>query len=409
MSKLLGAIYQGDGGTVAAEAPSSHLVSFYIRAERIDGSQSMSASTDAWISKFPAARNTLLDQTLVCTGTDSNGKAFGLILTGSMEGGWYNTNFGTATTNLLELEGEILGNFVYGLIFTGLLEATGSILPAGTFIPFRGVTTQNWIKWSDIGSIDFTVGRDNVAGERPLDWSGYVYCVKKLGGKIVVYGENGVSLLTPVSTAMGLETVHRIGLKGKHAVAGTDAKHFFVDNEGKLFRITSGMEELGYEEYLSDMNSCIVLSYDEKRDLLYICDGVLGFVYSPDSKSLGKCPANITGIGYKSGVEYVTSSSVISTDAFEICTDIFDFGVRAGKTVFTVELGTDLTVGLYVAVDWRRNKAGAFQTTPWSPVSAQGRANAVSYGREFRIRVKSASYEYFELDYIKVNGVIDAY
>ena len=84
------------------------------------------------------------------------------------------------------------------------------------------------------------------------------------------------------------------------------------------------------------------------------------FAYNDESKSFGKCSPNITGIGYKSGTEYITSSSAIVTDAFEICTDTFDFGVRSGKTIFSVELGTDLTVGLYVAVDWRRNKAESF-------------------------------------------------
>lgn len=405
MSKLIGAIYQGEGGGVVVTPP-SHLVSFNIRAERINASQSMNTSFDGWISRFPATRNPTLDTVFTVTGYDSYGNAYGLLLTGELLGGWYSV---TLTATVLEAEGEILGTFVYGLIFDGLFESEGSLLPSGTFVPFTGITTENWVKWSDIGSLDFTIGRSNVAGERPLDWSGFVYCVKKLGSKVIVYGENGVSILTPASTMFGLETIYRIGLKGKHAVAGNDAKHFFVDNAGKLFKVTTGLEELGYSEFLSSMNQSIVLSYDEERGLLYICDGVLGFAYNDESKSFGKCSPNITGIGYKSGTEYITSSSAIVTDAFEICTDTFDFGVRSGKTIFSVELGTDLTVGLYVAVDWRRNKAESFTTTPWYAVSAQGRATVIAYGREMRVRVKQASYEYFELDYIKVNGVVDAY
>lgn len=405
MSKLIGGIFQGEGG-VAVAAPSSHLVSFNIQAERIDGSQSMVSAFDGVISRLPAARNTALDSALVATGFDSMGKAYGLLMTGELLGGWYNI---TLTAGVFELEGEILGTFVYGFIFTGLLESEAELFPTGTFVSFRGLTTENWIKWSDIGSLDFTIGRDNVAGERPIDWSGYVYCVKKLGSKILVYGENGVSLLTPASTAFGMETIYRIGLKGKHAIAGNDMKHFFVDNAGNLLKVTTGLEEIGYSEFLSAMNESIVLSYDEERKLLYLCDGALGFIYNDEMKSFGKCSPNITGIGYKSGTEYVAASSAIITDAFEICTDTFDFGVRSGKTVFNVELGTDLTVGLYVAAYWRRDKASAFQSTPWYAVSAQGRALVVAYGREFRIRVKQASYEYFELDYIKVNGVVDAY
>ena len=64
---------------------------------------------------------------------------------------------------------------------------------------------------------------------------------------------------------------------------------------------------------------------------------------------------------------------------------------------------------LSVAVDWRRDKSSEFTQTPWYTVSAHGRAYVIAYGREFRFRVKAASYESFELDYIKVNGVADAY
>lgn len=405
MSKLIGGIFQGEG-EVAVAAPSSHLVSFNIQAERINGSQLINTSFDGLISRLLAARNPTLDSTIAVTGYDATGKPYGLLMTGELLGGWYNI---TLTADKFKLEGEILGTFVYGLIFTGLLESEAKLFPTGTFVSFRGITTENWVKWSDIGSLDFTINRANVAGERPVDWSGYVYCIKKLGTKIIVYGENGVSLLPPVGVNFGLETVYRIGLKGKHAIAGNEMKHFFVDNKGNLFKVTTGLEEIGYSEFLSAMNESIVLSYDEERRLLYLCDGVLGFVYNDEANSFGKCSPNITGIGYKSGIEYVAASSAIVTDAFEICTDTFDFGVRSGKTVFNVELGTDLTVGLYVAVDWRRNKASAFQSTPWYAVSAQGRALVVAYGREFRIRVKQASYEYFELDYIKVNGVVDAY
>lgn len=405
MGTIPGTIYRGGGVQPKAVAP-SHLISFYIRAERINAEQNIVSECEGLISRIPAARNPTLDTTFPVTGYDATGKPYGLLLTGELLGGWYNI---TLTAGKFELEGEIRGTFVYGLIFDGLLESTGSLFPTGTFVSFRGVTTENWIKWSDIGSLDFDIGRDNVAGERPFDWSGYVYCVKKLGSKIIVYGENGVSILTPASTMFGLDTIYRIGLKGKNAVTGSDTKHFFVDRYGKLFKVTTGLQELGYSEFLSTMNSSMVLLLDEERGLVYICDGEQGFVYNPEASSLGQCSPNITGIGYKSGTEYVTASSAIATDAFEICTDIADFGVRSGKTVFNIELGTNLTVDLYVAMDWRRNKAEAFQTTPWYAVSAQGRAIAVAYGREFRIRVKQASYEYFELDYIKVNGVIDAY
>lgn len=364
------------------------------------------------ISHFPPAdRNFALDRILDCKQRKNYGSIEDIILV--------TLSISCSATSVsiiakpINLTAGIIGNFVEGMFFTGSVTGDTAIIDIAILMKLPDVFTQaskkNWIKWSDIGSLDFTIWKDNVAGERPLDWQGFVYCIKKLGSRVVVYGENGISFLIPSGSVFGLETVYRIGLKGKHAVSGDSSKHFFVDNVGKLWKLTNSLNKLGYEEYLSKLNKSIVLSYDEERNLVYICDGNLGYIYNAESGSFGEGPENITGIGYRSGTEYVTASSAITTAPFEICTDIFDLGSRAGKTIFSVELGTDLTTNLYVSVDWRRDKAGEFMRTPWYAVSMQGRAIVVAYGREFRFRVKTTSYEYFELDYIKVNGVADAY
>jgi len=371
-----------------------------------NANKGMTSDISGWMGKLPADRNPALDITFSCGLLDSAGNNHFFNLALSMEGSWISVNV-AASPFVLTLSQH--GSFGAGVYASGLLELAISLLPSATYVNCTEAVKANWVKWSDIGSLTFTIGKDNVAGERPLDWSGFVYCVKKLKNKVAVYGENGVSVLAPVGVVFGLETVHNIGLKGKNAVAGTNSEHYFVDSFGDLFSLTETTKKIGYSEYLSSFNESTVLSFDTENKLLYICDGALGYIYNTSTGSFGEGPENITGIGYKSGATYVTASSAITTAPFEICTDIFDLGTRAGKSIFSIELGTDLTTGLYVSVDWRRDKAGEFTQTPWYTVSAHGRAIVVAYGREFRFRVKTTSYEYFELDYIKVNGVADAY
>lgn len=395
--KIPSTVYEGVAQAQLALPTSSFIKQQFLYVILPDANAGMTSGTSGWMGRLPAERNPALDMTLVCEP---------LILTTSITGTWINISIVASPITITISQ---LGSFNSGIIASGLIELTLSILPSASYINFSEAVKANWIKWSDIGSLDFTVGKDNVAGERPLDWKGFVYCIKKLGSRVVVYGENGISFLIPSGPVFGLETVYRIGLKGKHAVSGDSSKHFFIDNAGKLWKLTDGLNKLGYEEYLSKLNKSIVLSYDEERNMLYICDGVLGYIYNAESGSFGEGPENVTGIGYQSETVYVAASSTIATAPFEICTDIFDLGSRTGKTIFSVELGTDLTTNLYVSVDWRRDKAGEFMRTPWYAVSMQGRAIVVAYGREFRFRVKTTSYEYFELDYIKVNGVADAY
>jgi len=292
------------------------------------------------------------------------------------------------------------GSPIWGGTYAG--AATAFALAYGDLVLER--PSSNWVQWSKIGYLDFTIEKDNVAGKRPLDWKGWVYQTKKLGNRVVVYGENGVSVLTPQGVNWGLQTIYRIGLKGKNAIAGTDSIHYFVDREGQLWSLTEGLTKLDYSEYLASMFSMLVLTYDESSDLLYVCDGAQGFVYR--NGSLGKGPINVSGLGYQSGSLYVTAPATIVTRIPELCTDIFDMGTRKGKTIFSLEFGTDLTTVLYASIDYRRNKAVAFSQSPWYGVSEGGKVFITAFGREFRVRAKTLAYEYFEIDSIKICGII---
>lgn len=260
-----------------------------------------------------------------------------------------------------------------------------------------------WIRWSDIGHLDFTVGRDNVAGKCPPDWRGDVYEILKLDNKVIVYGANGVSILTPVGSNYGVKTIYRIGLKSKQAVTGDDNIHFFIDNKGQLYSLGEGLQKLDYSEYLSPMNS-IVMSYDVENELVYICDGTSGYVYSPRDNSLGSGPVNVTGISSRDGILYAVAPAVISTPTFEICTDIYDFGTRRNKRVCSIEIGTDLTETLEAAIDYRSDKAASFVTTDWHVVDPRGMAFIPVLSQEVRARVRSTVYNWFAVDYITFNG-----
>ena len=266
----------------------------------------------------------------------------------------------------------------------------------------------NFLKWSKIGELDFTIDESNLAGERPLDWKGCIWHIAKLGDKVVAYGENGVTILKPSGVHFGMDTIYRIGLKNKGAFVGSESEHFFVDNLGQLYRLTDKFEKLDYSEFLSTMGT-IILSLDIEKRLVYICDGTNGYVYGIDSKSFGKGPANITGFGAQSNGIYVVSYNPIVTPKFEICTDIYDFGTRNAKTIREVEVGTNVSQFLYASIDYRNSYKDEFKQIGWFLVNPDGRAFPKCYGSEFRFRLKSSIYEYLELDYIKVKGHIHAW
>ena len=269
------------------------------------------------------------------------------------------------------------------------------------FLPLQ----QNWIKWSDIGNLDFTIGLSNVAGERPMDWPGQVYKIKKLGTNVVVYGANGISLLTPHDVSYGLTNISKIGLKGRNAIIGDSLSHFFISSLGDLYKFDTQLQKLGYQEYLAPMNSP-VLSYDERTKIIYICDGNLGYVYATENGSFGIGPPNITGIGYQDDQSYVATPSTVSIPIFEIWTDIIDFGTRGAKTLYSIEFGVDATEPLQAAFEFRVDKSQSFSRTHWAPVSPAGISHIFCHGIEFRVGVRANSYTYLELDSLSIEGRI---
>lgn len=273
------------------------------------------------------------------------------------------------------------------------------------------VTTPktNVVKWSKIGQLDFTIGLDNVAGERPMEWSGTVYDILKLSNSVIVYGENGISMLTPSGSAWGMVTINRLGIANKGAVCGTEFTHFFVDKLRRLNKFSSeGMKLLDYSEYLKELSS-IKMFIDNKNDLVYICDGSIGFVYSILGESFGEGLGSISGIGYKDGQLFVTSPSEIDMPKIMITSDIYDLGSRSPKTIQSIEIGTDLTEHLEVMIESRNSNKGQFIQSRWALVNPSGIAYIPCYGIEFRINLRSYIYEEFEIDYIKLNGMVHEY
>lgn len=330
------------------------------------------------------------------------GKPWPITLTLSLDyGGW--KNVGLAPTHI-PINVTLSGSMDTGETISLDGEPTVTVSLSGMMVVETvadGESKANFIKWSKIGELDFTIDNSNLAGERPLDWRGAIWHVAKLGKGAVAYGKNGVTILTPHDRAWGINTIRRVGLKNKGAFAGNDSIHFFVDSAGRLWKLTDGLEKLDYAEFLSTMGT-VILSLDSERMLLYITDGTSGYVYGVDSNSLGECAENITGLGSQSGVLYVTSDGEIDTPKFNICTDVYDLGTRRPKTIRTMDLGTNTSEYLRVAVDYKTSYKKDFRQSPWFIVNPSGKAFPTCYGVEFRFRIKSMIYEYFELDYMRL-------
>jgi len=312
------------------------------------------------------------------------------------------------------------------LRFDGVMRVSEDILDniLNIGIGLKGVINldhpdKNTIAWADIGSVDFVINQSNIAGKLPLPWNGYVYKIELLNNSSAayVYGTNGITVIKAAGIYFDNKTISSLGLKNKDAMVNTGSEHYFILTNNRLCRITSEGQKviLGYAEFLSTLSD-VVMSYDNYNNLIYICDGVKGYIYSIDSDSFTTGPKNITGINYNDDVFYALDSLLIAASEaivipdFEIVTDIYDFGTKKEKTIFNIMLDVNYTANLKAGIDFRTTPNDAFTSIPMVNINPHGIAEVPCYGREFRFRLSGNTGEDdFKLSSITVSGVIHGF
>lgn len=317
--------------------------------------------------------------------------------------------FGTELNGLIGIGGSavIHDTYIHAIGFGPVI--IGSNVDFSIETPFA-----NNIKWSNIGSLDFTIGRDNVAGQTAMTWKGFVYDIKALGknDQIIVYGRNGISLVQANGIYFSEQQISKVGLLTKQAVVDTPYGHYYINQKSELCNISLDRKKanLGYKEFLSSLYDDVILTYDPIHEWIHICDNSIGFIYSIPDGALTTGPENITAIGYQDSELMFVSDGDITSVGFSLTSGIYDLGIRKGKTIYSIELGTDYDGLLEVALDFGQKLSNSYSTTAWQSVHGTGKIYFPCYGHEFRFKVRCATAgEDFKLDYLKIYGMVKGF
>lgn len=255
----------------------------------------------------------------------------------------------------------------------------------------------NWVAWSKIGEIDFTPGPKNTAGFRPMAWPGRVFNVKQLGQHVMVYGDQGVSYLLPVESpapTFGLREMEVSGVAGRLAVCGNEAVHYFVDDQGELWRLSENHELtwLGFAEIIRPLLAQgLVLSFNRQAQEVIISGPSVHYTYSHRAKTLaGPAAGGVSGVAYKAGQLVIVGPAAPDLEGAKalLVTAPLDLQKRSITSLEWVEvIGAGIS-GLEVAVDFRYSQDGAWTRTAWRPASLEGVARAGISGTEYRVCVR---------------------
>lgn len=346
--------------------------------------------------------NAAEDKTFYCDWNDGQGF---LLADGSISGTLNTGNLGDGS---ISATGSISGEWIDGMNVSGLLSASGSI--SGEF--YSEVFKNNWVGWSKIGEASFALDLVNDAGYKPMAWQGWVYQVKPLGKNVVVYGEGGITLMTPVGSpapTFGFKDLSMFGLLTKELVAGNDKLHYYVNSKGKLCLLTEqGITVLGYEEFLyplKSMGNRPVMHYDEAGNKLYICNGIVGYVMT--DKGFGGGPKSLTGlISSVDGVE-VYGNPDTTSGAMSFKTELISLGSRDVKVVQEVRISTDTTTALYCRIHHRMFIDDELTVSAWTLGTDSGEffIEPVSCV-EFQVEVKSATETDIFIDDLQISLLV---
>ena len=292
-------------------------------------------------------------------------------------------------------------------------DATSASIPEmATLCNFRGQIVGgnisgwedcdvNYVAWSDIGSAEFYPGLRNEAGYAPMSWNGAVLRVMELGDLVVVYGENGISLLKPAQQFMAIKELDLPGIPVAGAVGGSNRGHVFVDYSGELWMLgpDGKPKNLGYGEFIQEMDAGeLVVSYNPQQNEYYISDGSTTYVLGKN----GLCQSHqlVSSVVFDRGMLYGTWESDNDTGAY-VTTDVLDFGQRAFKTLATLSFGCSSASDMWGSVEWRSDVRGSFTQSGWQWVNPTGFVTPMITAHDFKLAFKAEDYTDVKLAYFK--------
>lgn len=250
--------------------------------------------------------------------------------------------------------------------------------------------------------------RRNDCGFAPTMYPGTVLIVKPFYDRVIAYGDNGFTVFKPMtadSPTLSIISNDGVGVLSRSAIAGNDKFHVFIDGSDVLWRYSEkGLERLGYEEYIKDLGSNIVLTLDDHENDVYISDGETTLVLT--ANGLGKSPNHPTSLIRSDNTLYGLFSSDISEESI-IVSDWFDFRSGDLKTITTISLGftinSDEDTKVYIALDTGYDTDNTdFTRSDWVIVNKQGWARLQKTAKRFRLAIKVTDNTDFRLDYATI-------
>jgi len=192
--------------------------------------------------------------------------------------------------------------------------------------------------WTADHPFIMNVLKKNQLGFIPMPWQGSVCGMKALGRSMMVYGQNGIALLYPVSEpapTFGVKSYPKLPVLSRSSFGGSDEVHLLVTADYSLWLIDSegSVKYLGYAEHISTLAGDIMISYDASQREFHISGSNKRYVLTQYGLT---CSDVIMSSCFYTNQSVVGALASSENYLLTLETNRFDFGNADIKTITDV-------------------------------------------------------------------------
>ncbi len=291
------------------------------------------------------------------------------------------------------------------------------------------ITTEGeeLVIWSEIGSVTPAVMFDRSKGyiDRRIDAAGLathpykrtsgnyrvgptstIHRVLPLGNGVMVYCADKIFYMKAASIpepTFGIVPIEDFGIPSTFCAEGDDKEHLFIDTNKQVWKIGEDLKPklLGYKEFITTMSGTIVITRNPNSGDYYISNGTKTYLLSPFG--LSEWFQHPTSLIWENANKRLIGPIAVSADVSAyVASDVYDFGVRALKTITVIEIGATGQI-MTANIDYKYKVTdSAFTASRLKTASNFGVVTPLVSGTEFKVRVKGADYTKFDLNYLIV-------
>jgi hypothetical protein len=233
-----------------------------------------------------------------------------------------------------------------------------------------------------------------------------IHRVLPLGNGVMVYCSDKIFYMKAVSKpepTFGIVPLKSFGIPSTFCAEGDEHEHLFINSNKEVWRIGEDLkiEYLGYREFINAMSGTLIITKNENFGDYYISNGSKTYLLS--LQGLSEWFQYPTSLVWEDANKRLIGPIAVAADVSAyMATDVFDFGVRALKTITVMEIGSTGQV-MTSNIDFKYKVTDTvFTSSRFKTASNFGAVTPLVSGTEFKMRVKGADYTKFDLDYLTV-------